>query len=72
MVDICGLALRCESRILSGGGGQVLRPKVADVTKWTYVSNLWLGFGFLMLKYAFSDVLETLSLIFDSYFNTKN
>ena len=28
-------------------------------------------FGFLMLKYAFSHNLETLSLIFDIYFDTK-
>ena len=30
------------------------------------------AFGFLMLKYAFSHILETLSLIFDIYFNTKS
>ena len=57
------------------GGGQVLRPKVADIAKRSCVSevsNLWLGsraclraleaFGVLMLKYAFSHILETLFL----------
>ena len=57
------------------GGAQVLRPKVADIAKRSRaseVSNLRLGsralkraleaFGFLMLKYAFSHVLETLFL----------
>ena len=55
------------------GGPQVLRPKVADVVKRSRaseVSNLQPGsrahlraleaFGFLMLKYAFSHILETL------------
>ena len=59
------------------GGAQLLRPKVADVVKWIRVSeasNLRLGsrarlmvleaFGFLMLKYAFSHILETLFLSF--------
>ena len=66
---------RCGSRIWSRGGPQVLRPKVADVAKRSYVSeasNLQPGsrarlraleaFGFLMLKYAFSHILETLFL----------
>ena len=57
------------------GGPQVLRPKVADVVKRSRVSeasNLRWGsrarlraleaFGFLMLKYAFSHILETLFL----------
>ena len=57
------------------GVPQVLRPKVADVAKQSQVSevsNLQLGyrtclraleaFGFLMLKYAFSHILETLFL----------
>ena len=57
------------------GGPKLLRPKVADVVKWSCVSkvsNLWLGsraclraleaFGFLMLKYALSHILETLFL----------
>ena len=59
------------------GGAQLLRLKVADVAKWSQVSevsNLWPGFrthlraletfGFLMLKYAFSHILETLFLSF--------
>ena len=54
------------------GGLQLLRPKVADVAKRSRaseVSILWPGsrarlraleaFGFLMLKYAFSHILET-------------
>ena len=51
------------------GGPQVLRPKVADVAKQ---GNLRPGsrahlraleaFGFLMLKYAFFHILETLFL----------
>ena len=56
-------------------GAQALRPKVADVAKQSRaseVSKLRLGsraclraleaFGFLMLKYAFSHILETLFL----------
>ena len=67
-----------------GGGAQLLRPKIADVAKRSRASeasNLWPGsralkraleaFGFLMLKYAFSHILKTLSLIFDIYFDTK-
>ena len=59
------------------GGPQLLRLKVADVAKRSHVSeasNLWRGsrvhlraleaFGFLMLKYAFSHILETLFLSF--------
>ena len=65
---------RCGSSIWSRGA-QVLRPKVADVAKWSRVSEaskLWWGsralkqalkaFGFLMFKYAFSHILETLFL----------
>ena len=59
------------------GGPELLRPKVADVAKRSRASEasiLWLGsrarlkaleaFGFLMLKYAFSHILETLFLLF--------
>ena len=56
------------------GGPQLLRPKVADVAKRSRASILRLGsrahlraleaFGFLMLKYAFSHILETLFLLF--------
>ena len=55
------------------GGPQVLRPKGTDVAKRSHMSeasNLQWGssalkwaleaFGFLMLKYAFSHILETL------------
>ena len=68
---------RCGSRIWSKGGAQLLRPKVANIAKWSCTSeasNLWLGsrahlraleaFGFLMLKYAISHILETLFLSF--------
>ena len=57
------------------GGPQVLRPKIADIAKRSRASeasNLRPGsrahlraleaFGFLMLKYAFSHILETLFL----------
>ena len=67
------------------GGAQLLRPKVADVAKWSHVSkasNLWPGsralkqaleaFGFLMLKYAFSHILETLFLSFLTPILTPN
>ena len=59
------------------GGAQLLRLKVANVAKQSHTSkasNLCLGsrahlraleaFGFLMLKYAFSHILETLFLSF--------
>ena len=59
------------------GGPKLLRPKVANIAKWSHASEasiLWPGsraclraleaFGFLMLKYAFSQILETLFLLF--------
>ena len=59
------------------GGAQLLRPIVADVAKWSQASKASIlrpgsrahlrtleAFGFLMLKYAFSHILETLSLLF--------
>ena len=59
------------------GRPQLLRPTVADVAKWSRAreaSILWPGsraclraleaFGFLMLKYAFSHILDTLILLF--------
>ena len=68
---------RCGSRIWSRGGPQLKRPKVADVAKRSRASeasNMRPGsrarlraleaFGFLMLKYAFSHILETLFLSF--------
>ena len=55
---------------------QLLRLKVAD----SKASILWLGsrahlraleaFGFLMLKYAFSHILETLFLLFKTFILT--
>ena len=73
------LMLSQQMRIqhLVKGGPQLLRPKVEDVVKWSRMSkasNLQPGsrvclraleaFGFLMLKYAFSHILETLFLSF--------
>ena len=59
------------------GGPQLLRPKVADVAKWSCAREVSIlrpgsrahvraleAFGFLMLKYAFSHILETLFLLF--------
>ena len=59
------------------GGAQLLRPKFADIAKRSRASEasiLWLGsiarlraleaFGVLMLKYAFSHILETLFRLF--------
>ena len=59
------------------GGPQLLRPKVADIVKRSRASEARIlrpgsrarlrareAFGFLMLKYAFSHILETLSLLF--------
>ena len=63
--------------LIKGVGAQLLRLKVAGVTKWSHVSetsNLRPGsraclraleaFRFLMLKYAFSHILDTLFLKF--------
>ena len=71
------LLIQVRIQDLVKGGPQLLRPKVADVAKRSRareVSNLRLGsraclraleaFGFLMLKYAFSHILETLFLSF--------
>ena len=59
------------------GGPQLLRPKVADVVKRSHTSEASIvrqgsrarlrtleAFGFLMLKYAFSHILETLFPLF--------
>ena len=67
------------------GGSQIVRLKVADVAKQSHASkasNLRLGsrahsraleaFGFLMLKYAFSHILETLFLSFLTSILTPN
>ena len=71
------LSCRCGSRIWSRGGPQLLRPKVADIAKRSRASEASIlrpgsrarlraleAFGFLMLKYAFSHILETLFLLF--------
>ena len=71
---IRSIRYRCGSRIWEVGV-QLLRPNVADVAQQSHASratNLWLvsraclrtleAFGFLMLKYAFSHILETLFL----------
>ena len=76
---------RCGSRIWSRGGPQLLRPKVADVAKRSRASEASIlrpgsrarlraleAFGFLMLKYAFSHILETLFLLFLSSILTPN
>ena len=73
--DIFTVQVRIQD--LVKGGPQLLRPKVADVAKRSRASeasNLRPGsrahlraleaFGFLMLKYAFSHILETLFLSF--------
>ena len=59
------------------GEPQLLRPKVADVAKRSHASEASIlrrgsrarlraleAFGFLMLKYAFSHILDTLFLLF--------
>ena len=61
----------CGSRIWSRGGGQLPRPKVADVAERSCASEAsylrpesralkWAleAFEFLVLKYAFSHILE--------------
>ena len=71
------VSVRCGSRIWSRGGPQLLRPKVADIAKRSRTSEASIlrpgsrarlraleAFGFLMLKYAFSHILETLFLLF--------
>ena len=68
-----------------GGGPQLLRPKVADVAKWSRASEAsnWQqgsraclraleAFGFLMFKYAFSHILETIFLKFLTSILTPN
>ena len=52
------------------GGPQLLRPKVADIAKRAFCGWGFSGFWVLMLKYAFSHILETLSLLFLTYILT--
>ena len=74
---------RCGSRIWSRGGPQLLRPTVADVAKRSRASEASIlrpgsrarlraleAFGFLMLKYAFSHILDTLFLLFLTFILT--
>ena len=76
-IFICKRGRQVRIQDLVKGGPQLLRPKVADVAKRSHMSkasNLQPGsralkwaleaFGFLMLKYAFSHILETLFLSF--------
>ena len=73
----CFLAYAGADPGFGQGGGQLLRPKVADIAKQSYASEASIlrpgsraclraleAFGFLMLKYAFSHILETLFLLF--------
>ena len=72
-------SLKDQVRIqdLVKGGAQLLRPKVADIAKRSHASEASIlqpgsrahlraleAFGFLMLKYAFWHILETLFLLF--------
>ena len=80
------IRLSCQVRIQDlVKGAQLLRPEIADVAEWSHLSEaiyLWLGpraplraleaLGFLMPKYSFSHILETLSVISVIYFNTKS
>ena len=87
LTDNFNFLLTTQVRIqdLVKGGPQLLRPKIANVAKWSRTSkasNLWPGsrvrlraleaFGFLMLKYAFSHILETLFLSFLTSILTPN
>ena len=72
-----GIQVRIQDLVKGGGGPQLLRPKVADIAKRSRASKASIlrpgsrahlraleAFGFLMLKYAFSHILETLFLLF--------
>ena len=69
--------------LVKGGGAQLLRPKVADVAEGRHASEASIlqggsranlraleAFGVLMLKYAFSHILETFFLSFKTSFLT--
>ena len=69
--------LQVRIQDLVKGGPQLLRPTVADVAKRSHASEASIlrrgsraclraleAFGFLMLKYAFSHILDTLFLLF--------
>ena len=70
-------ASQVQIQDLVKGGAQLLRPEITNVTKRSRASeasSYWPGsralkqaleaFGFLMLKYAFSYILETLFVSF--------
>ena len=63
--------------LVKGGGGQLLRLKVADIidqshtSKVSYLQQALQGFGFLMLKYELSHILETLFLSSTSTLKVK-
>ena len=74
-VSVTNMQVRIQD--LVKGGPQLLRPKVADIAKRSRASKASIlqrgsrarlraleAFGFLMLKYAFSHILETLFLLF--------
>ena len=67
----------CADPGFGQGGSQLPRPKVADVAEWSRASEasylqpgsraslrVLEAFEFLMLKYTFSHILETLFLSF--------
>ena len=71
------LTMQVRIQDLVKGVAQLLRPKVADVVNRSRASEASIlrrgsrarlraleAFGFLMLKYAFSHILETLFLLF--------
>ena len=71
------ISMQVRIQDLVKGGPQLLRPKVGDIAKWSRASEASIlrpgsrarlraleAFGFLMLKYAFSHILETLFLLF--------
>ena len=66
---------RCRSRIWSRGGGQVLRPIVADIAKqaiYGFVACPGSFWVFNAQKCILPHSRDSFSLIFDIYFNTKS
>ena len=76
-INFVAMGIQVRIQDLVKGGPQLLRPKVADIAKWSRASEASIlrpgsrarlraleAFGFLMLKYAFSHILETLFLLF--------
>ena len=71
------ITIQVRIQDLAKGWDQLLRPKVADIVKQSYMSRVshfqpgfrdhlraLVTFGFLMLKYVSSHILETLFLSF--------